>query len=391
MNLFNQENLPTRRHERWKYTDLSKLLGSIPFQLGEFENIKPTQDISQISLLQKDNSLVFINGIFNQELSSYDELAITLSEDNQALPINIDFNIHPMASAVVETSNPITVKINQSLNQPLSIIHYLTGESESFWVQSQLKVLITSNSHAVIEEIVITEQNHQKSCLNWLTVFELEESATLVYAVDESVNHFPMWEIHGLHVSQAKNSSFYFNQLAVTPNLHRKDIHVHLREPESSCHIYSGAFLKEQAHIDHHVIIEHKASNTQSNVQYKAIATGKSTFVCNPKAIVASDVTGISAKQNSANILIESTASVYSKPELEIYSDDVSCSHGATFGELDKQALYYMQTRGIAEKNAKNLLMNAFIQTVIDCFDVMQKEKASQSIAGLLSQNSILD
>jgi len=133
----------------------------------------------------------------------------------------------------------------------------------------------------------------------------------------------------------------------------------------------NGAVVtNDKQHVDNHTFVDHKVPNCYSNENYKYVLDGHSTGVFNGRVIVRQDAQVINAYQNNGNILLSDHATINSKPELEIYADDVKCSHGSTTGQLDENALFYLETRGISKENARKLLVSAFVGEVIEAVEI---------------------
>ena len=146
--------------------------------------------------------------------------------------------------------------------------------------------------------------------------------------------------------------------------------------------------LNEKQHVDNHTLVHHKFPNCESHELYKGIYGDNSTGVFNGKVIVEQEAQKTNAFQQNNNILIDDGASIYTKPQLEIFADDVKCSHGCTIGQLDESALFYMQSRGIPEKEAKALLLFAFGNDVVKKIKIPQlKTRITQLIAKNLGVN----
>ncbi len=129
----------------------------------------------------------------------------------------------------------------------------------------------------------------------------------------------------------------------------------------------NGVYLgKGQMHVDNHSVVDHKVPNCESNEMYKGVMDDKSTAVFNGKVFVRKDAQKINAFQSNGNVLLSDSATVNSKPELEIYADDVKCSHGSTTGQLDEDAIFYLRARGISESSARKMMVAAFIGEVLD-------------------------
>ena len=149
-------------------------------------------------------------------------------------------------------------------------------------------------------------------------------------------------------------------------HLSRDAIHVDLQAANANCLLYGLSQLQGQQHHDTHSVIEHSASNTQSGQHYRGLYADKSRGVFNGKVIVPADTRQASAKQENHNLLLGEFAEIDTKPELEIYADDVQCSHGATVGQLDPAALFYLRSRGIAQADAQVLLTQGFVNALLD-------------------------
>jgi len=132
----------------------------------------------------------------------------------------------------------------------------------------------------------------------------------------------------------------------------------------------NGAYLlKGNQHVDNHTLVDHKVAHCESHELYKGVVNDKATAVFNGKVFVRKDAQKINAFQSNANVLLSDDSSVNSKPELEIYADDVKCSHGSTTGQLDEEAVFYLRARGLSEKTARKLMISAFINDVIEKID----------------------
>lgn len=372
--------LPRRQDERFKYTDLNRLIGDV--EIKPIEEVTEFTKISQIiSQLKYENYLVLINGKLNLELSDYKSHEVSISLSDLTEIKTIDYNLHPMALINHQTNqSALKINIKQSIDIPLVILSIITDQANDNWVQPSILIQIKSHAKAFVKEEILDLSSTEKPVvLNALTSIVVEKNANLSYS-NQTKNGENLKVVLGLHVNQAENSEFNYNHTATDALLYRHDIHVNLNEKYAKTNLKGIAFLSDNAHIDHHVIIEHKASNTQSNANFRAVASGKSIFVCNPKAIVHKGLKEIIAHQNSRNLSLDDFASINTKPELEIYSDDVQCTHGATIGQLDKQALFYLQSRGISEDYAYQLLIEAFLFSIIENFEESSKENAKMII-----------
>jgi Fe-S cluster assembly protein SufD len=202
------------------------------------------------------------------------------------------------------------------------------------------------------------------SFLNVISTIELEQDAHL------SVNKIQVESGNDFHFSresikQDKNSNFTLNTLTFNGNFVRNDVNVYVNGQNAETNLNGAYLVKTNQLVDNHTVVDHLVANCQSNELYKGVLYDKSTAVFNGKVFVRPNAQKINAFQSNGNVLLSDDASVNSKPELEIYADDVKCSHGSTTGQLDENAIFYLRARGISEKSAKELLVSAFISEVL--------------------------
>jgi Fe-S cluster assembly protein SufD len=167
-------------------------------------------------------------------------------------------------------------------------------------------------------------------------------------------------------VDQKKDSTFTINTITLDGTLVRNNLNIEVNGSNCESNLNGAYLLKDNQHVDNHTIVDHKVAHCLSNELYKGVIYDKATAVFNGKVFVRKDAQKINAFQSNGNVLMSDDASVNSKPELEIYADDVKCSHGSTTGQLDDEAIFYLRARGLSEKAAKNLMVSAFIGDVLD-------------------------
>ena len=165
---------------------------------------------------------------------------------------------------------------------------------------------------------------------------------------------------------QQQDSNLTINTLTLNGNFVRNDVVIRVDGQNAESNLNGAYILRNNQLVDNHTVVDHLVPNCQSNELYKGVLYDKSTAVFNGKVFVRQDAQKINAFQSNGNVLMSEDATVNSKPELEIYADDVKCSHGSTTGQLDEEAIYYLRARGISEKSAKELLVSAFIADVLN-------------------------
>jgi len=249
-----------------------------------------------------------------------------------------------------------------NLDKPVQLIFLSTGNDQTAIHRNQFVLEKESKMEIIISHFSIDGQKNYK---NIVSEFHLEENAFL------SVNKLQNEEGEDFHFSteniyQKNNSNFTLTTLTLNGNWVRNDVNVFV-DGEGCETFLNGAYLsKGIQHIDNHTTIDHMKPNCNSYELYKGVMDEKSTAVFNGKVFVRPDAQKIAAFQSNANVLIGDEASVNSKPELEIYADDVKCSHGSTIGQLDEEAIFYLQSRGISENTARRLVLTAFMQDVFE-------------------------
>ena len=173
-------------------------------------------------------------------------------------------------------------------------------------------------------------------------------------------------------IAQAKDSTFTINTLTLNGTLVRNNLNIEVNGVNCNTHLNGAYLLKENQHVDNHTMVDHKAPHCESNELYKGVIDDKATAVFNGKVFVRKDSQKINAFQSNGNVLLSDNATVNSKPELEIYADDVKCSHGSTTGQLDEEAVFYLRARGISERSARHLMVSAFIVDVLEKIENQQ-------------------
>nr|WP_299206651.1 Fe-S cluster assembly protein SufD [uncultured Brumimicrobium sp.] len=359
-------DFPTTRVEEWKYTRVAK------YVKRKYKQVQATVNVEDYTIEGLDaHELVFVNGYFDEAQSTIkDDDAVSIQkieELNEEYYSDVvdgtEENVFSLINKAYQTGGvSVVVKKNKKAKHPIHLIHVVDGEE--LIANTRHFVHLESGSKA---EVVATfhSKNSTNSFTNVALEGHVESNASL------TINKLQTEAKDVLHISneffvQDEGSNFLINTITTGGILTRNGLDV-IVEGEN-CHTeMNGAYLgTENQHIDNHTIIDQLYSNCTSSELYKGVMDDKSSGVFNGKVIVRQDAQKIEAYQSNKNILLSKGANVYSKPELEIYADDVRCSHGSTIGELDEEAVYYLRSRGISEANARQLLVAAFIGDVLE-------------------------
>ncbi|MGM0478775.1 MAG: Fe-S cluster assembly protein SufD [Bacteroidota bacterium] len=372
----NAMEFPTTRVEDWKYTRVGKITKR------SFKQWNTAVDISPYIIEGLDaHQLVFVNGYYREDLSAIkndDALTIhavdNLDDEYYGKMVeDVDENVFSLMNKAYSNGGVfLHVAKQMKAQHPIHMIHVLTGDEVVANPRHFIRV-----EQGAKAEVVTTFQSEkaEQSFSNVVMEGHLEANAHLrIHKVQTEAKD--CFHIANELFVQDEGSEFLINTVTTGSRLTRNGLNV-IVEGEN-CHTeMNGAYLgTERQHLDNHTLIDQLYSNCTSSETYKGVMDDKSVGVFNGKVIVRQDAQKIEAYQSNGNILLSKEATVNSKPELEIYADDVRCSHGSTTGQLDEDALFYLRTRGISEKNARNLLVAAFIGDVLEKIDVKPLRKA---------------
>lgn len=355
--------LPTSRVEAWKYTRVSKL-GKI-----NFSNEKATvESIDRYLIDSKALTLVFINGNYSSELSSentinglsINELS-TVNEINSSVTLeNEIFNalntIHMTGGAEIKISS------KAKISTPVQIIHILKGDDQI----SNFRIKIVAEQFSEAEFVLgYFSENATNSFCNSIVEFDVATNSkvTIDKIQYESDANF---HISTEQINQAKDSTFTLNTITLNGGLVRNNVNVNVNGENCESNLNGAYLLKGKQHVDNHTVIDHRVPHCNSNELYKGVIDDNSTAVFNGKVYVREDAQKINAFQSNGNVLLSDSGTINSKPELEIYADDVKCSHGSTTGQLDEEAIFYLRARGISANSARKLMVSAFVGDVLE-------------------------
>jgi Fe-S cluster assembly protein SufD len=276
-------------------------------------------------------------------------------------------------------TSAIQLEFDDSENETIELIFKNTANAAIF-----PRLFIQCNKGAkgtVILNFQGAEQN--ASFINVSTYVNVGENANLSINKIQK-NGADTFDLQREYVDQAANSTFTMNTFPLSGRLTRNDLKINVNG--NNCETFmNGAYtLKGKSHCDNHTTVDHKVAHCYSKELYKGVIDDRATNVFNGKVFVRKDAQKINAFQSNANILLSDTGTVNSKPELEIYADDVKCSHGSTTGQLDDEAVFYLRSRGLSEKTAKELLVKAFLGEVLE---EVENEEVSSYVEAQIEQH----
>ncbi len=381
----NELNFPTRKNEEWKYTDISPILthNFIPAIFLDIPRLS-YDVISKYLFRDFDYYLVtFINGIFVDELSDLKKLpdGISVYNFNKLLKEHKDLFLKyiPEISKIDNVFNAINniyatdgvviiVDENVSLDKPIQVL-FVNGNDENEILVSPRNLIVAKRNSRTSVIFNYKGYGKQKYFTNSTVDILIDETAVLDYykIQDESENSFHLEKID---VIQKDRSIFNQFNINFGGELVRNDINSKLDGEFIETHFYGLYLARGQQHIDNHTLIDHMKPNCTSNEVYKGILDDNSHGVFNGKIYVRQGAQKTNAYQQNKAILLSKNSRIDTKPQLEIFADDVKCTHGAAVGHLDESAEFYIRSRGVPEEIAKSILIRAFAYDVIDMMKI---------------------
>lgn len=377
--LFNKSGIPTSRNEEWKYTRLTGLTNK-NFAVHTTA-VVPTKETLNNVPLQTDSAaeLFFVNGVFVKEISTFANDALVVLNLHEAAESEyknyvqqhlnqsskyMKDGMNALNAAFTANGLFVLVKKNKAVEQPIFIYHLTDTENDNVFVQPRSLFVIEENAQVQLVELYKNNGLHE-SFTNEVIEIAVHENARLEYykVQDENEN---CHHVGTTHVQQVGKCFTHCVTVTLNGGTIRNNINMILEAPNNEGHLYGLYMVDGKTHVDNHSIVDNVQPNCFSNELYKGIMDGNSTGVFNGKIFVRQDAQKTNAYQSNKNVLMSDSASVNTKPQLEIFADDVKCSHGCTIGQLDEDALFYLRARGIGEKKAKALLLHAFAADILE-------------------------
>jgi Fe-S cluster assembly protein SufD len=376
---FSELSLPTLKDEEWRYTNISPLL-KYNFTLPS-EDLKISGELVNKFLFaeMESNILIFINGKFSKENSKLLNLPEgtivgSISDAVKDNPEIIEKHFGEYASysnqiftalstAYTKDGAFVFVPEGTIVENPIHIIFITTASEEKIIIQPRNLFVASKNSQVTIIEHFVSE-NDNIYFTNAVTEIVAEDNAIVDHykLQEESKNAF---HISRVEIDQERSSNFTSHSISTGGVLTRNDINARFNGEGGECTL-NGLFLLEDKQLfDAHTLIDHASPLCNSHEHYKGILDDSSRGVFNGKVLVRQDAQKTNAFQQNNNILLSNNALVNTKPQLEIFADDVKCSHGATIGQIDEEARFYLKSRGIGEESANAILIHAFASDVI--------------------------
>ena len=390
---FSALGLPSTKQEDWKYTNVSEL-AKRKFKTPSSKEFKSDEVNSFIFDEYKGARLVFLNGRFDESLSSFAELpkGVVVSSISEALKGDSKDIVQERLGKLASTKEEAFVALNTAfltdgtfikisknvkLDEPVQILQITTKDEED--INANLRVLVVAEEGA---EANIIERFVGLSSKAYFTSSVAEFSI----APNANVKHVRLQEegekayhYSSIHLYQERDSHFETHTFSLGGKLVRNEIRPVL-DGENIMSVLNGlSILSDEQHVDNFTIIDHAKPHSESSELYKGIYADKSNGVFSGQIIVREDAQKTNAFQANNSLLLSNDAKVETRPQLKIWADDVRCSHGATIGQLDDDALFYLRARGIPKDEARNMLIKAFASDVIEGIETPAVESYIES------------
>ena len=381
---FENKGFPTKKEEAWKYTSLNTILKNDYSVFPKNENTIEFAEVKKYFIHEIDTfKLVFIDGIFSSFLSSttHDGIDVCLMSsalnkpkykmviDNYYNKIaNKDETLTSLNTAFANEGAYINIPKSKVVDKPIEIMYFSTGSEVTLLVQPRNLVIVGENSH-VHQSLNESRIESGPVLTNSVTEIFAQKRAIVDYYKIQNDN-LEANLIDNTYVSQKQETNVSVNTFSFGGNLTRNNLNFYHFGERIVSNLNGITIIGDKQHVDHYTLVQHAQPNCESHQDYKGIYSDRSTGVFNGKIFVEKEAQKTNAFQKSNNILLSDKATINAKPQLEIFADDVKCSHGCTIGQLDETAMFYMQQRGIPKKEAKALLMYAFSNAVIESIKI---------------------
>jgi Fe-S cluster assembly protein SufD len=398
---FEKVGFPTKKLEAWKYTSLNSVLKNDFSIFLNKDNSVEFSDVKKYFIHDIDTyKIVFIDGKYSSFLSetTHDAIDVCLMSSALSKPkykavienyfnkIAKPDNLTSLNTAFASEGAYIHIPRNVEVEKPIQIINFTTGSEAATMTQPRNLIVVDENAHVQIIE------RHQSLTSNPVLsnvvteIFAARHSTVDVYKIQNDQLNASL--VDNTYVDQKSHSVVSMHTFSFGGNITRNNLNFYQNGEHIDSILKGITIIEGKQHVDHHTLVHHIEPNCESHQDYKGIFNERSTGVFNGKVIVDKEAQKTNAYQKNNNVLLSDKATINAKPQLEIFADDVKCSHGCTIGQLDDDALFYMQQRGIPEKEGKALLMYAFANTVLESVKIPEvKSRITKLIANKLDIN----
>lgn len=399
--IFESQGFPSKKEEAWKYTSLKSILKHDYSVFPKHEKNIEYNDVKKYFIHEIDSyKIVFIDGKYSSHLSqtTHDGIDVclmsaALNKPKYQLVIDNYFNkaatkdsITSLNTAFSQEGAYIHIPKNKLVEKPIQIIHFSTGNETAIMHQPRNLIVVNENSHVQIIERHQSLTNNPVLTNSVTEIFANKRAIVDYYKIQNDNENASL--IDNTFINQKQESHCSVHTFSFGGKLTRNNLNFYQNGERIDSTLKGVTIIGNKQHVDHNTLVHHIEPNCESHQDYKGVFNDNATGVFNGKVLVNKEAQKTNAFQANNNILVSDKASINTKPQLEIFADDVKCSHGCTIGQLDESALFYMQSRGIPKKEAKALLMYAFSNNVLNSVKIPEiKQRITKIIATKLGVN----
>jgi Fe-S cluster assembly protein SufD len=395
---FSDTGFPTTHDEDWRFTNLSAIANT-QFEPAPQASLNAS-DLERFRASDFACQLVFVNGRFAPGLSrvpallgkfKISSLAQTLVSDPDSLQAHLGQYLNherdafaALNTAFLEDGAYVLIPKGTVLEQPIYVLYVSVSGDKPFIEHPRNLIIAEENSQATVVEDYVSLENGG-------TAATFSNTATeLVVGENAVISHYMIvrpaadaFNVSTLRIQQGRSSNVATHSLLLSGALVRNNVHPVLAGEGAEC-LINGLFMANgRQHMDNYMLVEHASPHCNSRQFYNGVLNGQSHGVFHGRIIVHKDAQKTDAKQTNRNLLLSDDAQIDTKPQLEIYADDVKCTHGATIGQVEENALFYLRSRGLDEASAKHLLLLAFAN---ECLDRMNSEQVRKHLERLVNE-----
>lgn len=399
--IFEDEGFPTKKNEDWKYTALNKVIKEDFSVFANTENPIEYKDVQPYFIHDIDSyKIIFIDGKYASHLSQTTHegidvclMSAALSKPKYQAVIENYFNkiatkngLNALNTAFCQEGAYIHIKKNKLAERPIQIIHFSTGKEPALLLQPRNLIVVDENAQVqIIERHQSLTEN--PTLTNSVTeIFAAKRAIIDYYKVQNDKSEASL--IDNTFIEQHQESNVAVHTFSFGGKLTRNNLNFYQKGERIDSTLKDVTIIGNKQHVDHNTLVHHIEPHCESHQDYKGIFGDSAVGVFNGKVVVEKEAQKTNAFQANNNLLVNDKATINTKPQLEIFADDVKCSHGCTIGQLDENAMFYLRARGIPAKEARALLMYAFANNVLESVKIPQlKKRINKLIANKLGVN----
>ena len=399
---FEQKGFPSRKDEAWRYTSLNAIVRKDYALFPKTETTIQLKKVKKYFLYEIDTyKVVFIDGVYSPFLSdtTHDGLDVCLmsaafSKAKYRNLIDSYFNkitnkedsLTALNTSYAQEGAYVYIPKSVVAEKPIEIIHFSTGKEKALWLQPRNLIVVDQNAQVQILERHQSLKEHDIVTNSVTEIYAHQDAFVDYYKIQNDLSTASL--IDNTYISQEKKSNVRVHTFSLGGKLTRNNLNFYLNGQHCHSTLKGVTLLEDQQHVDHYTLVDHASPNCESHQDYKGVFSEASKGVFNGKIYVDQLAQKTNAFQQNNNILLDDKATVNTKPQLEIFADDVKCSHGCTVGQMDEDALFYMRSRGIPKKEAKALMTYAFANNVLESVELpILKKRINKLIAKKLGVN----